>query len=150
MRTTSLSVAMVIASVVLCAESRAHTPGSGWTWWDGGLPGYARLPLRTGNVPTPPYFALHPPVYYQGVTPRPYGDTPFAYGPANGCRHADQSGRSPAPKRAQVIVNPHTNAAGDERTALPGRPGPMWIINPYYRSEVARPEVATAEISDAP
>ncbi len=32
-----------------------------------------------GLVPTPPYFALHPPVYYSCPVPRSYGYSPFAY-----------------------------------------------------------------------
>ena len=31
-----------------------------------------------GKIPVPPYFALHPPVYYSGVVARPYGASPFA------------------------------------------------------------------------
>jgi hypothetical protein len=32
-----------------------------------------------GLVPTPPYFALHPPVYYSCPVPRSYGYSPYAY-----------------------------------------------------------------------
>lgn len=32
-------------------------------------------------APTPPYFALHPPVYYEGIVKRPYGISPFAAPP---------------------------------------------------------------------
>ena len=36
-------------------------------------------PYSTGRIPTPPYFALHPPVYYSAPVPRSYGYSPFAY-----------------------------------------------------------------------
>ena len=32
-----------------------------------------------GDIPIPPYFALHPPVYYSYPVPRTYGYSPFAY-----------------------------------------------------------------------
>jgi hypothetical protein len=32
-----------------------------------------------GLVPVPPYYALHPPVYYSYPVPRSYGYSPFAY-----------------------------------------------------------------------
>jgi hypothetical protein len=32
-----------------------------------------------GQIPVPPYFALHPPVYYNGIDYQRYGRTPFAY-----------------------------------------------------------------------
>lgn len=48
-----------------------------------GLPffayGYSGSLYGTGRVPVPPYFAIHPPVYYSTITPRTYGDSPFAW-----------------------------------------------------------------------
>ncbi|MBM3998845.1 MAG: hypothetical protein FJ297_04760 [Planctomycetes bacterium] len=74
----------------------------------------SRLPLRVGNVPTPPYFAVHPPVYYSGVVRRPYGDSPDAY----------------ASKRPQV-------RRSAPRTTAP--PAPRLIVNPYYSAPAAGP-----------
>ena len=34
---------------------------------------------RTGRIPIPPYFALHPPVSSRGSDDQQYGTTPFAY-----------------------------------------------------------------------
>lgn len=37
--------------------------------------------IRSGNnviAPNPPYFALHPPVYYDRIVPRAYGMSPYA------------------------------------------------------------------------
>jgi hypothetical protein len=62
-----------------------------------------------------PYFALYPPVYYSQVTPRSYGQSPFAY-PAI----------------------PPVAEATDAQTAPP-QPVPLRIINPY----VSQQEVST-------
>jgi hypothetical protein len=53
----------------------------------------------TGLVPTPPYFAIHPPVYYSVPVPRPYGYSPYAY-PAYV--------QTPAPAKSEPVahVNP--------------------------------------------
>jgi hypothetical protein len=85
---------------------------------------------------TPPYFALHPPVYYGERYTRPYGASPFAAWPqlqANPAyapqRHVD---------RAHVIANPHYSYPA----STPAHPGvvrvapaaPVVIDNPYYPS----------------
>ena len=44
-----------------------------------GLGGFYEMPYSMGRIPTPPYFSLHPPVYYRAAVPRNYGYSPFAY-----------------------------------------------------------------------
>jgi hypothetical protein len=34
---------------------------------------------RTDQIPVPPYYSLHPPVYYNGIDYQRYGTSPFAY-----------------------------------------------------------------------
>jgi hypothetical protein len=48
--------------------------GGGWGAW---FPGYPNDPLgyETGRIPTPPYFAIHPPVYYGKRVGMPYGNS---------------------------------------------------------------------------
>jgi hypothetical protein len=48
--------------------------GGGWGAW---FPGYPNDPYgyETGRVPTPPYFAIHPPVYYGKRVGMPYGNS---------------------------------------------------------------------------
>ena len=41
---------------------------------------FTRL-YETRSIPTPPYFALHPPVYYSFPVARTYGYSPYAYPP---------------------------------------------------------------------
>ena len=85
-----------------------------------------------GYIPVPPYFALHPPVYYGDRLHRSYGLSPFAW-PG----HAGISER-PAPR---MIVNQHIPSPkeaapkADEATAeqTAARPAPQLIHNPYFQ-----------------
>ncbi len=100
-----------------------------------------------GYIPVPPYYALHPPVYYGERYYRSYGESPFA--------RVDHSSR-PRRIQAQVIINPFVvqpaaAPAASEPTAGRGqrqRPdqvtvGPQMIINPYYVPEA---KVAYAQV----
>ena len=96
-----------------------------------------------GIVPAPPYFALHPPVYYGERYFRSYGESPFA--------RPDFSSR---PKRieAQVIINPFVMPAmvpsmvpsqAEPQKAQTVEPqsvekvtsAPQMIVNPFYQPE---------------
>jgi hypothetical protein len=50
-------------------------PGIFWGGYGGGLSSL----YHTGHIPVPPYFALHPPVYYSYPIARTYGYSPYAY-----------------------------------------------------------------------
>jgi hypothetical protein len=82
----------------LAPESRAAHPSAL------GYPGFGLYssPYSLGQVPVPPYFALHPPVYYSYPVPRSYGYSPFAY-----------PGTTETPTitvpAAAMIVNPHVS-----------------------------------------
>ncbi len=102
---------------------------------------------------TPPYFSLHPPVYYGKRYARPYGASPFAAWP----QLQANSSYAPVPdvKRAQIIPNPYTPCIGDctcghcavnstddnnqpvHRGIVTHKPiEPLVIENPYYRPAV--------------
>ncbi len=94
-------------------------------------------------TPSPPYFALHPPVYYGERYTRPYGASPFAAWPqlqANAA-YAPQ----PHVNRAHVMANPYCghadcgHAAATEQVPVasvkPTVAQPLVIDNPYYKSE---------------
>lgn len=99
-----------------------------WAWSYASA--YGRMPYRVGNLPTPPYFALHPPVYYSGIVHRPYGDSPFAYGPHRPpTKIIIQQVSQPAP--AQVIDNPYFGVEEPTPDELPA-PMARMIINPFY------------------
>ena len=84
-----------------------------------------------GDIPVPPYFALHPPVYYSYPVPRTYGYSPFAY-PA--------SVRTPeivAAAEPETIINPYVPSSVKETkpsddhentAATKTRPKPLVVI----------------------
>ena len=62
--------------------------------------GFTNL-YNQGFIPVPPYFALHPPVYYSAPVPRSYGYSPFPY-----------PGTVPTPEVVmgpEEIVNPYVD-----------------------------------------
>jgi hypothetical protein len=91
-----------------------------------------------------PYFALHPPVYYSHVVPRPYGYSPFAYLP-------NVLTPEVVPHIEPVtIMNPYVPRAketklepqDDRAAAIKSQPEPLVIINPFVgpNRSVARAE----------
>jgi hypothetical protein len=74
-----------------------------------------------------PYFAVFPPVYYHGVTPRTYGYSPFAY--VAQAPSSDSSCATPL-----VVINQYVagNAAG-QPPASTAAPAPRLIKNPYVK-----------------
>jgi hypothetical protein len=109
--------------------------GFGTSYFGNGLPAgwYTGVQGRM-----PPYFALHPPVYYSGQIVRiPYGASPFA----------NPWGNYPAP--ASILPPPAPAPAGGNESRsienpffkpreLAARPSPelgVMIENPYYRPE---------------
>jgi hypothetical protein len=85
----------------------------------------------------PPYFALHPPVYYSGQIIRiPYGCSPFAnpYGP--GCAMAPVTVPAVEPEAApqtKAIENPFFKPVEVTKTPRKADLG-MMIDNPFYRA----------------
>lgn len=109
--------------------------GIGGGFYTGGLfQGYS-----TNRIPTPPYFAIHPPVYYSAPVPRTYGYSPFAY-PGH-VRTPDL----PAEAFGQpaVIKNPYckTNEAMAPAVAdsddMASNNGPKVFVNPFVKTEKA-------------
>ena len=71
---------------------------------------YNSSPYASSRIPTPPYFALHPPVYYKGrPVARSYGYSPFPY---------PGTMQTPEPVeevQAKMIINPHVQPAVDKK-----------------------------------
>lgn len=123
------------------AVARSANSGLGFRGFRGAVPffgggfgsayGYGNdgnLLYRLGQIPVPPYFALHPPVYYSRPISRPYGDSPFARQPAP-ASHYDVN------VKPAVVINPYykkapekTKDAAWEKTASK----PHFIANPFY------------------
>ena len=74
-----------------------------------------------------PYYALHPPVYYSHVVPRPYGYSPWAYPPGT-------MEPTPAPQ-PQTYINPYVpqdepaEKKTEEQTARTTRA--KRVLNPF-------------------
>lgn len=105
--------------------------GYGFPWFGYGNNGPAAYAL--GNIPAPPYFALHPPVYYSYPIAHPYGHSPFAC-PCHGHHGNEQLA-------VRVIANPHvaqkpSDQAAEKKdrvaVALPR------IANPYFQAGLAK------------
>jgi hypothetical protein len=72
----------LFAAIVVCLAAPRHASAY-WPYWAyagyGGGWGYN---YTTDYVPAPPYYSLHPPVYYSPfITARHYGASPFAWLP---------------------------------------------------------------------
>lgn len=93
--------------------------------------GFSNL-YNQGFIPVPPYFSLHPPVYYSVPVPRTYGYSPFAY-----------PGSVPTPDvqlGPEEIVNPYVEPDQDEapeakdasaKTATYIKSAPLVVRNPF-------------------
>ncbi|MCA9192597.1 MAG: hypothetical protein KDB03_12570 [Planctomycetales bacterium] len=81
--------------------------------------------------PTPPYFALHPPVYYGARYTRPYGVSPYAAWPQ---LQANPSyAPRPAVDQTRLLANPYCSTEGNVvPSSGPANSGPLVINNPYY------------------
>ncbi len=101
-----------------------------------------------GLVPTPPYFALHPPVYYSCPVPRSYGYSPFAYPP---CVQTPQVDFLSFPPADDVEAKPHEELPPAQPTAKVAVRG-QWIENPFVANPshgmIANPYVPS-EVYDA-
>ena len=151
-RRLALLCSVLLLSIVSANVAQAQYPYGGdiaaWNGW-GTYGGWGYLGTRVGFVPNPPYYAIHPPVYYSAqIIRRPYGYSPYAW-PANYPSFSTQEVESRASATADpsVFINPYSAQAGNGGGQLPpARPAagdnsaaqPQLIVNPYYvRREVA-------------
>ena len=140
MRPKSLVVILAILGISLCTA--AQDANASWDYPGYGCWGYSPFGWNTGYylpdyVPPPPYYAVHPPVYYSGRIYRTYGDSPYAYPP----RHRYFSYDTPVCSH-RLILNPHVaqaNPTVDEQFGW-SNPNPQIIFNPFvdHHQEVAQ------------
>lgn len=96
-----------------------------------------------GGAYIPPYFAVHPPVYYSPhITARPYGASPFAlpFGPVSFPKPAGYVAAPPA--EPLEIVNPYVTAPAPQAAVEQKHADeavadvqPLRIDNPYVVSK---------------
>jgi hypothetical protein len=122
-------LSVLVASLLLIpGSSNAYAHNGGWSCTHGNPFGWTPSWNYNVNNRLPPYFAVHPPVYYSGVIVRiPYGNSPFMGGAAN---------NYVAPPAA-VITIPGSNMAG------------MEIANPHYAAGAARSAPLPAPVQGA-
>ena len=90
--------------------------------------------------PAPPYFAIHPPVYYGQRYYRPYGASPYAAWPQLQANpdYAPRAGSQPT-SGGMIITNPHF--AESVVPAVVEKPvsnrvvEPLIIDNPYFQAQ---------------
>ncbi len=77
------AIVLAAFSVALLTSVPAHAGGFGCGSyvWSSPYPADLTPLYSVGAIPLPPYFALHPPVYYDLPVPRTYGHGPWAYPP---------------------------------------------------------------------
>jgi hypothetical protein len=95
-----------------------------------------------GKIPVPPYFSLHPPVYYSVPVPRPYGYSPYALWPGM------EPVETIALPQAEEVLNPHVNEEIEAPEAsatghVAAAHQPQWILNPFVEQTV---ELATLPV----
>lgn len=115
-----LTIATLLACVSFATDSKAQNYGNN------GLPyhgfGYSGSLYGLGYIPVPPYFAIHPPVYYSHQIARPYGHSPFAYAP-----------QRPVPQpRRQIVLNPHVPEPLQTSQTPEAKVAAKSINNPFY------------------
>lgn len=107
--------------------------------WMFGYGGWHQRPMVMNNY-NPPYFSMHPPVYYGDRYYRPYGDSPFASWPQLQPNPNYQPSLGARNSMSLTIENPHCNlqAAPSGSTARPEvvyHPDPpLTIDNPYFEA----------------
>ena len=153
-----LAGAILVAAFATSSTARAQwAPNTGGiNYWlgssHGSLGGYANFssPYATGRVPTPPYFALHPPVYYSYPVPRTYGYSPFAY---PGIVMTPEVVQRPEPEEiTNPYVKPSSKAAEvktKDRVAR-SQPVPQMVINPYAGQSGLKAGFELAQLLERP
>lgn len=144
---SALLLGVVLAWGAVEATAQAQMPGPF------GAPNYlyflpSNLYPNADAAGSPPYFSIHPPVYYSYPVPRPYGFSPFAYPPGFTTPSVD----FPTPNK--VMRNPYVPRkrelhAPADKTA---QAMPRLIVNPYVEQAgsvadrvAAMPEVVRPE-----
>ena len=133
-----LSAAALFVGVAMESTASADgfaTPSAGLgAYYAGGFPaygfgGYFSSPYAMDRIPTPPYFAIHPPVYYSAPFPRTYGYSPFAY--PGTVRTPEIEVTKPV-----MIENPYTSdkKKEDRNDLKTAKSTSRLIINPFVRS----------------
>ena len=143
-RTLLSGLALALALAAVPASAEAGWPGSCGYYGNSHFYGLWGNPYvySQGAAYIPPYYAIHPPVYYSPfITARSYGASPYAwwsagepmahYSMARVSMGAPTSAyAAAAPAQAQMIENPHVRGAAAAQAKMEAKP--LMIENPYF------------------
>lgn len=118
----SATVLTILAVLAICSPVQAQ---GGCHWWSYPYPADLTPLYSVGAIPTPPYFALHPPVYYDMPVPRTYGYGPWAYPPYMTTPEIEE----PEPQiiENKYVPKPIKSEPEPQKMAV----APLRILNPY-------------------
>lgn len=128
------------AALLLPAAAQAQYPGGGYGY--GGYGGWGQMNYGqgyyVGSGRVPPYFALHPPVYYSHeIVRRPMGPSPFAY-PSWYAPPSSRGGEVAGYQAPQplLVENPYVKAkAPVVANVSTEQPVSAHVANPYVSGE---------------
>ena len=119
----------VVALFVNSATASEPYGGQHYLPWYSPYPADLTQLYETGKIPTPPYFSLHPPVYYSRPVARTYGYSPYAYPPQT--KTPEPAVPAPTPKVIQNHFVPPLKDATKETPKDRIAVTPVRIINPF-------------------
>ncbi len=106
--TSAIAFAAMLLVNIETAEAQGYIGSGGCASCQAYGYGLMGSPYALGQIPVPPYFALHPPVYYSAPVPRTYGYSPYAY------PGSVMTPEAPAPMpAAKALKNPHVTPANN-------------------------------------
>jgi len=137
---TGVVWAVLVLVGLLALSPAAYAEGLPlWPWYSLYPADFTPL-YRGGQIPAPPYFAIHPPVYYSVPVPRTYGYSPYAYPPYMTTPAVELP---PVPK---TIPNKYVPQKGSTATAQERvTHSPLKIVNPYVIRVAGDEQAKTAE-----
>lgn len=140
MKTIRLFVGLVavcaLCSVLSSSATAQIGPWGVWAPWY--CYPYASYTPSYGTIPPPPYFAIHPPVYYGPRIRMAYGHSPIARPPLTVVGLGRQEETPEAPLQSGVtILNQYMADAGGAsgRSSAPVKP--QVVANPYCSPNAA-------------
>lgn len=110
-------------------------------WSEYGYWGSGYCPWSDYYPESAPYFAMHPPVYYSYVVPRPYGYSPFPYPP--GVRTPEIAVPKPKVIQNRFVPRPANLPEAQNRVTQQ----PLRIRNPFVAQAVGSPVQQTAGLA---
>jgi hypothetical protein len=129
-----IALAAAVFSLGWAASVASATEGCYYGGFGYGGYGYSDYGVQYFNEPRQPYFALHPPVYYNGIQPRTMGQSPYPYLPPiapAGPQYPPADSDSSQPQhyvRPLMVRNPYVTdnaaAATPAASAVPPPPQP--------------------------